>query len=274
MMSLYDGHVHSPYCPHGSKDALRDYVEQAIKLGFDGLTFTEHAPLPQSFIDPTPKRDSGMDMALLESYIQRINDLKNEYNKECKIRTGLEVDFIEGYEKETTDFLNQYGGMLDDSILSVHFLKASDGRYHCMDYSPDAFGELVSIEGSIESVYDLYVKALHKSISTDLGANKPSRVGHMTLVMKFQKKFPNPKLQRSAFLSVLDSIAEQSMQLDYNGSGIGKPLCGEVYPADWVVEEALLRNIPLVYGSDAHQAKELGRGLDALKKDAPLSTPF
>ncbi|HHY21833.1 MAG TPA: PHP domain-containing protein, partial [Bacilli bacterium] len=58
-MIFHDGHVHTPFCPHGSKDELEEYVLRAIELGLTGLTFTEHAPLPLSFEDPTPEQDSA-----------------------------------------------------------------------------------------------------------------------------------------------------------------------------------------------------------------------
>ncbi|MGG7186098.1 histidinol-phosphatase HisJ, partial [Clostridium butyricum] len=28
-MSLRDGHIHSPFCPHGTLDSLESYVEEA-----------------------------------------------------------------------------------------------------------------------------------------------------------------------------------------------------------------------------------------------------
>ena len=54
--------------------------------------------------------------------------------------------------------------------------------------------------------------------------------------------------------------------MDYNGAGTAKPLCREPYPPDWVIQEAMGLNIPLVYGSDAHQAKELGQGMEQMIK--------
>ncbi|WLD92387.1 histidinol-phosphatase HisJ [Alkalihalobacillus sp. AL-G] len=271
-MVLFDGHVHTPYCPHGTKDALHRYVEKAIQLGFKGLTFTEHAPLPESFVDPTPNQDSGMNLGQLEEYLIDIRNLKKQYENEFMIFAGLEIDYIEGFEEESINFLDQYGKELDDSILSVHFLKAQDG-YHCLDYSPEAFEQLLRVHGNVESVYELYYQTLQKSILVDLGAYKPKRIGHITLVMKFRKRFPNPNINKMAIQSILRSIAEHEMQLDYNGSGVAKPLCGEPYPPDWVIDESLHYKIPLVYGSDAHQAKEMGRGLNRLKKNAPLVRP-
>ena len=43
-MEKRDAHIHTPFCPHGSKDALKQYVEKALERGFDSITFTEHAP--------------------------------------------------------------------------------------------------------------------------------------------------------------------------------------------------------------------------------------
>jgi len=40
--NIKDGHVHSPYCPHGSKDSFELYIESALKLGLKEITFTEH----------------------------------------------------------------------------------------------------------------------------------------------------------------------------------------------------------------------------------------
>ena len=39
-----DAHIHSPFCPHGTKDAFELYIEKAIKNGFTDISFTEHAP--------------------------------------------------------------------------------------------------------------------------------------------------------------------------------------------------------------------------------------
>ncbi|WP_349408157.1 histidinol-phosphatase HisJ [Pseudalkalibacillus sp. SCS-8] len=272
-MNVYDGHVHTPYCPHGSKDDFTKYIERAIELGLTGLTFTEHAPLPAGFHDPTPHKDSAMKLEHMEAYLQQIKELKKEYERDLTISTGLEVDFIEGFEAETKTFLDTYGPYLDDSILSVHFLKTAKG-YHCMDYSPDVFGEMIDELGTVQDVYALYYRTLKRSIQSELGAYKPKRIGHISLVMKFQQKYPNLKLDKEMIRETLDLVAKQKLHLDYNGSGMNKPLCREPYPPRWIVEEALKRDIPFVYGSDAHSAKELGQGYVNLMKEAPLNQPF
>ncbi|TKC15814.1 histidinol-phosphatase HisJ [Robertmurraya kyonggiensis] len=258
-----DGHIHTPFCPHGTKDAFEEYIEKAIQLGFSEISFTEHAPLPEGFIDTTPDQDSGMKLEELEAYFEQINQLKPMYKDKIRINCGLEVDYVEGFEAQTKDFLNYYGHKLDDAVLSVHFLKHGD-TYDCLDYSPNVFEKMIRQYGSIQHVYENYFRTLLKSIQSDLGPFKPKRIGHITLVRKFQKKFPMAHDYRSEILQILQAMKERGYELDYNGAGTSKPLCGETYPPKWVSEEAIKLQIPLVYGSDAHQVKELKQGYNAL----------
>ena len=66
---MKDGHVHSPYCLHGSKDSFQTYIEKAIASGIEEISFTEHFPLPNGFEDPVKEKDSSMDLESLEKYI-------------------------------------------------------------------------------------------------------------------------------------------------------------------------------------------------------------
>jgi histidinol-phosphatase (PHP family) len=254
-----DGHIHSPFCPHGTKDNMVNYVEKAIKLGFDEISFTEHAPLPNGFVDTTPTEDSAMRMVDLEEYLVEVKKLKIEYKNKIKVNVGLEIDYIEGFEEETKCFLNEYGPQLDDAILSVHFLR-NGSRYDCVDYSPELFNKMISDYGSIDHIYQKYFEAVKNSIVANLGIYKPKRIGHITLIKKFHKRFPSNQSFEKEILGLLRLVKEKEYELDYNGAGIAKPLCRETYPPEWVIKQAKKLQIPLVYGSDAHQIKELNQG--------------
>lgn len=258
-----DGHVHTPFCPHGTKDKFEEYVDKAILFGFEEISFTEHAPLPEGFIDSTPAQDSGMKREELDDYFGVIQKLKAKYKDKIIINCGLEVDYIEGFERETAAFLNQIGDKLDDAILSVHFLKHRDS-YDCLDYSPEFFGNMIETYGSIQGIYQNYFRTLLKSVRADLGVFKPRRIGHITLVRKFHRKFSTNYDYTTEITEILKEIKNQGYELDYNGAGINKPLCRETYPPPWIAKEATLLGIPLVYGSDAHQVKELKQGYNDL----------
>jgi len=258
-----DGHIHTEFCPHGTKDALSNYIEKAISLGFTEISFTEHAPLPVGFIDTTPTKDSSITLEELPLYLQMVEQAKEYYKNKIKINIGLEVDYIEGFEREISSFLNEWGTKLDDSILSVHFLK-HNLTYDCVDYSPELFATMINQYGSAEAIYDRYFDTIKKSIFADLGPFKPKRIGHITLVHKFKKKFPVSKDYRSTIIQLLQDIKQQQLELDYNGAGLYKQFCQESYPPAWVALEAKKQQIPLVYGSDAHQAKDIGQGWNLL----------
>lgn len=263
---MKDGHIHTPFCPHGTMDYIEEYAEKALLLGFKEITFAEHAPLPEGFSDPTPLKDSAMDYNKLDDYFEMIQKAKQQFKGQLKINTGFEVDFIEGFEQQTTKFLNKYGQYLDDAILSVHFLRNAKGEYDCLDYSPDAFGKMAEQYGSVENVHVHYYKTVLCSVQSDLGPYKPKRMGHITLANKFQLKYPTNNRFLEELNGILEWISRKGYELDYNGAGTAKPLCREPYPPDWVTRQAVKLGIPLVYGSDAHQAKEIGQGLDRILK--------
>jgi histidinol-phosphatase (PHP family) len=267
-----DGHVHSPFCPHGSTDNFAEYIEKALYVGMNEISFTEHAPLPSGFIDPTPDKDSGMNPEILSAYLNELNKIKEYYKTAIRINIGLEVDFINGFEKETKDFLDETGQVLDDSILSVHFLK-QDNAWHCIDFSSDTFKVISGLFGGIDEVYEEYYSTVKKAIISDLGVFKPKRIGHLTLIHKFQKKYPATKNFDQHLFDLLDLVKSKGYSLDYNGAGAIKPLCGETYPPERFAVYAASLGIPLVYGSDAHQAEDLGQGYRNISRQVPLSFP-
>ncbi|SDI78527.1 histidinol-phosphatase HisJ [Natribacillus halophilus] len=258
----FDGHVHTPYCPHGSRETLDRYIEQALLLGYKGISFCEHAPLPEGFTDPTPAKDSGMPFADLDTYISAIVDVRQRYHKDIDIHIGLEVDFIEGYEAETKRLLDEYGPALDDAILSVHFIYTRNA-YGLLDYNLETFQSLAEKSGGIEALVTRYYETLLLSIAADLGKYKPRRLGHVSLVRKFQKEVALPD-DTHWLHEVLAATKKEGLSLDINGAGVVKPMCGQPYPPVDITRKAAGMGIPLVYGSDAHHPDGLGQGREEL----------
>lgn len=262
---IIDGHVHTPFCPHGTRDTLKQYIENAIMKNYKSISFTEHAPLPPSFKDPVPTKDSAIPLERMEDYIKALEEIRESYKKDITVHIGLEVDYIEGFEEEFKDFLDTYGPMLTDSILSVHFLKTDQG-YICLDYGLDAFKQLVHNLGTIDAVYDRYFDTLSKSISADLGTYKPDRIGHMTLIQKFKKEYPTSTSYEKTIDELLEQVKQNNYALDINSAGLRKPYCLDTYPPESTIQKAKARGIHLVYGSDAHKASDLGEGYNHLKE--------
>lgn len=260
-----DGHIHTPFCPHGTTDALVDYIEHAIKHSFTHISFTEHAPLPVNFNDPTPDKDSGMKRELLQPYFEQLTELKKAYQNKIQILIGLEVDYIEGYENETTAFLNEVGPQLDDAILSVHFLKFQDD-YCCIDFSTEEFMRFANQVSSVSNVYDLYYKTVQQSVLADLGPFKPKRIGHPTLVHKFQHAHKQIIDDATQIRSTLQLIANEGYTLDFNSAGLSKEHCLESYPPLSYIDYVKQIGLPFIFGSDAHRVKDLHQHYDILKQ--------
>lgn len=251
-----DGHIHTPFCPHGSTDSFELYIEKAIANNFDSISFTEHAPLPINFIDPTPDQDSGMKAEYLPLYIKQLNELKLKYQAQIDIKIGLEVDYIVGYEEQTKAFLNEFGPMLDDSILSVHFLLLNDS-YTCIDYSKDVYIQFAKEIGSTQAMYDMYYDTVLQSIHADLGPFKPKRIGHPTLIHKFQLAHTETIDDTARIQQVLLEMKRYNLQVDFNSAGFSKEYCKESYPHTQFLPYIRQIGLPFIFGSDAHTASDL-----------------
>lgn len=262
MKIVRDGHVHTPFCPHGTKDSLELYIEKALERGIEEITFTEHMPLPEGFIeDEALIKDSAPVMEVMDEYFKALNDIKKKYEGKIKINTGMEIDYLEGHEDETKKILNTLGYNLQDGIISVHFVKIAD-EYRCIDMSAEEFGKLAEMEGSVEKLYDKYFETVLKEIKADLGQYKPKRIGHPMLVRKFNKAHPIQYKNVKLLEEIVSELKKRNYEVDYNTSGFRKELCGEVYVSGIFEELVDKYGIKKVYGSDAHSACDVGSNFD------------
>ncbi|WP_138415232.1 histidinol-phosphatase HisJ [Aquibacillus sediminis] len=267
-----DFHVHTNFCPHGASDNMEAYVQAAIKQGLEYITFTEHAPLPKGFIDPTPEQDSAMSWEDVEVYLHEATRLKEKYEDLITINAGFELDYIEGFEKELTAFIDSIGETAYYSILSIHMLKAPNGEYVCIDYSADEFKRITELFGSVDAVYQTYYLTMEKLLNTDFGNYRPDRIGHLTLIEKFSKLYTAKQAYTTEIINLLETIQAKGFELDANTAGFFKPYCGTCYPNATILQKAYQMNIPLVFGSDSHQAKDIARGSELLP-DIETSLP-
>ena len=256
-----DGHIHSPYCPHGTKDSFEMYVEQALNKGLEEITFTEHMPFTSVFFEDKEFQDEcAMSEEYVDSYIKDVKEIKKKYEGKIKINLGFEVDYIDGLDEEIKEMLNKYGEYIEDSILSVHFVKLN-GKIQCIDCIK-FFEDLLNKLGSLEKVYDLYFETLLKSIKADLGIYKPKRIGHPTLIRIFNNKYPIEYKNINLMEKVVKEIKNNGYEIDFNTAGLRKPYCKETYPSGVFLELIKKYNVPVVYGSDSHKSEDVAKDFD------------
>ena len=250
-----DGHIHTPFCPHGSKDPLEAYVEEAVRLGREEITFTEHFPMPKGVTDPVYAAECTLQEKEVPLYLEAVKKVQSRYQSQIKINRGFEVDYIEGKEEAIRSLLDQYGEEIEDSILSVHFV-FYEGKYYAIDDKMEV-KELLEKTGSIEKVYDLYFETIYKSIEADLGAYKPKRIGHPSLIRVYNKLYPCAYKNTRLFERIAEKMQRKRYAFDFNVAGLRKEKCGEAYPSGELLMMLRKYYIPYVGGSDAHEASQM-----------------
>jgi len=256
---LWDGHSHTQFCAHGSGDRAELMIEQAIALGFTRYSLTEHAPLPPGLLaDAKLQLELALAPELVMPYLAWARGVKERYQGQIEVLVGLEVDYLHGHEDYTRQFLNEFGPLLDDALLSLHFLPGVTD-YEMLDFSKDdLLRGLLPRYGSLGALHDAYWDALLASALADLGRYKPKRLGHPGLIYKFRKELDFGDLETHpppAFARFLKICHEGGYSLDNNMGGTYKASCGQPYLPAGLCRAALAAQVPLVYGSDAHSTK-------------------
>lgn len=273
-MLKQDGHSHTEFCPHGSGDDVEAMIQKAIRLGFKSYSVTEHAPLPPDFKREyagleTGYTEASMAMSDLPAYFKKVQRMQAKYGDKIHINLGFEVDFLPHHVQWTRDFLNEYGPQTTDSVLSVHFMQGKGNQFWCVDDTLDDFEKgLLKPAKDGQALYRQYFKAVTEAVNADLGSYAPKRIGHITLIKKFQDYFGLPRAYdretQSVITALLQAVKQRGDELDYNAAGLYKEFCNETYPDFDILKQVQQMAIPLVYGSDAHSIKEVGHGYHTL----------
>ena len=127
--SMIDCHLHSVYSQHGS-GSLREMAVRASDIGIEEIGFSEHLPHPPNFDNAFA--GAAMKARDLEPYLEEAVNLRDYPPPGVKVRVGLEIDYLPGFEEWTGMMLEDLD--LDFVIGSVHYI---GGR--CFDYCPDEF---------------------------------------------------------------------------------------------------------------------------------------
>lgn len=144
-------------------------------------------------------------------------------------------------------------------------MRGTDGLIYGVDYSPaelkQGFADLMT---NPHDFYQRYLTVIKQALTADLGIYRPQRLGHLTLMRKYQDYFAFPKDyndQEWALLKeILILVKEQDRQLDFNLAGLYKEYCNDFYPGTVITNLAKKLDVPMVYGSDSHSVKEVGHG--------------
>ena len=265
MTFKWDGHTHSRFCYHGNDAELTEYVDRAIALGFERYSVTEHPPLPEGWVpDERLMAELAMPLDELPVYIDYVMKMKKRYEGRIELAVGLEMDYLHGNEAFSDQLLAPYADVLEDAVVSVHFLPGEGGMY-CIDFTADDFRRnLLSAYGSMDSVAEAYFDHVERSIAWAAKLPMRKRIGHPLLITKFRRELPpiDETLIRRRLEGIAGLLAQSGVGLDVNTAGLRVPACGQAYAPAWFIRRCAEAGVEIVYGSDSHKPEHVGFGYD------------
>ncbi len=226
---IVDLHNHTPLCNHAS-GKLDDYILEAIKSGTKYFGFSDHAPMDFD----TKYRMNFEQMVEYENEIQKLTD---RYKNDIEILLGYEVDYLKNHIDKRVLESN-----VDYLIGSVHFI--NEWGFD----NPEFIGEYD--KQNIDEIWQKYFDTIKEMADSKLF----DIVGHLDLIKVF-KFMPNKNICDIAYDSLV-AIKNADMVIEINVAGYRKPV-KEQYPSIPLLKLAFDLDIPITFGSDAHEPKQV-----------------
>jgi histidinol-phosphatase (PHP family) len=234
MIYKTDYHIHTTLSD--GKSAPEEYLAPAIAAGIREIGFSEHLSLFKE------NQDWSMNPENVTEYLEYIGKLKDTI-KSIKIRTGLEIDYIPGKEKEIGDFLHDF--KLDYRIGSVHYLGEKT-----VDVGPEFY------EGrNIDSLYETYFDHVIGAAASGLF----DIIGHCDYIRIYGYKpanSPEPLYRRLAKI-----LKKYDVAIELNTNGRNRPLA-DFYPDRRFLAIFREHNVAVCVNSDAHTPARVGQYFD------------
>ncbi len=255
---MFDYHIHSKLCRHAEGE-LEDYVLSAIDKKFSEIGFSEHTPY-QFLSKNLPIKEYGMSLTELEEkYFSEIDRLREKYNGQIIIKTGLELDYLGWKHNEIEDLIKKYNEKLDYIIGSIHILDIPDiGIWGIDDMR---FIDNYNKAG-VNKIHDHYfdeMEDLIKSRTFDI-------IGHYDLLKKFGFRPSNKNKYYQRMEQILDLMKKEKMCLEVNTAGLRKKV-KEIYPEEKIIKMAIERDISIIISSDSHKPEEIGYKFEECKNN-------
>lgn len=234
--NMYDSHMHTTLCKH-ARGAPADYATEAEKKGLRGITFTCHSPMPFGW-NPAVR----MSINQLPQYVEMIECTREDFAGRVDVRLGLESDFMPGMET-----------WLDD----LH--KKADFSYILGSVHPQTQEyQAIYLEGTSRLAYE---NSYFKNLASAAESGLFDCLSHPDIVKIVHPKQYQVSDHLDTIRRALDRIARTGVAMELNTSGVNKPY-PEMNPGMEILREMASRNIPVVLGSDSHDAYRVGADFD------------
>jgi len=230
MIGMVDYHLHSILSD--GHDSYEDMVLVAISKGLDEIGFTDHVCLKP--VDWTIRLED------IPVMTRQILDMKSKYSDQIKIRYGIELDYLPGYEEEMKELIEDIP--VDYVIGSVHFI--GDWNF---DSDQSLYGKWTN-----DKLYEMYFGLVQQAAKSGLF----DIIGHLDIIKKF-RVYPESN-QDKLFEDTVREIKANNLVVELNTGGMDRP-CAEFTPGAKFLQLCFAHHVPITLGSDAHRSEQIAR---------------
>ena len=230
---FYDSHMHTIFCKH-AYGQTEDYAEQGLAMGLSGIIFTCHSPMPRGFWPQV-----RMEMHEFDEYVRVVERARKAFAGRLDVKLGMESDYFPGFE----DWIAELHQKADFHYClgSVHW----QGKDYMERFET---GDRVAFRKT-------YFELLADSAETGLF----DCLAHPDLIKNYKCEGWDFEQMREDIASALDRIAKTGVAMELNTSGVHKRY-REMNPGPQMLAMMCERGIPVVIGSDSHQAHRVAEG--------------
>lgn len=234
MIYKTDYHVHSWFSD--GRAAPEDYIAPALEAGLKEIGFSEHLTLFEKNLD------WSMNARKAYRYLEHMKMFR-ESNHDITLRTGLEVDYFEGMEKEINSFLKKVD--IDYVIGSVHFLGEST-----VDMGPEFYAGK-----DIDRLYKVYFEQVAAAAASGLF----DIIAHPDLI-RIYGFTPSFDLQ-PLYKKLAASFKKHDVAFEINTNGRNRPIA-DFYPDRRYLKFFQEEGVPVCVNSDAHMPSRVAQYFD------------
>lgn len=234
MLYPTDYHIHTLYSDGRRQPEL--FIEAALQTGLREIGFSDH-------LNPSGEKLVWcMDHNRLPEYTEHLLQLKEQHH-DIKIRIGLEVDYLPGYEKETEQIISSFP--FDHIIGSVHYMGKDT-----VDHGAEFY-----IGKDIDQLYEEYFNLISDAASTGFF----DIMAHPDLI-RIHGFRPEADITYLYHL-IASSFKKNDVAFEINTNGRNKPL-GDFYPDTDFLSLFASYGVPVCVNSDAHYPERVGQFFD------------
>ena len=254
---LYNLHTHSQFCDGHA--VMKEFVVEAIALGFTHLGFTPHSPI-------SVESPCNMSRESVQDYFNEMERLRKAYGDRITLYTAMEIDYVSVGDGPASDYFQQLP--LDYRIGSVHFIPAIDnpaemvdidGKFH--DFKarmPKHFG------GDIEYV----VRTFFSQMMAMVDEGGFDIVGHMDKIgfnaSQYRDGIDEEPWYDKLVIDLFENIMDNHLTIEINTKAWLQR--NRYYPNLKYFGMLKRFNAPVVVNSDAHYPTMLNIGrMEAIK---------